>query len=148
MSQPDASSKESLEGNKENKEKAKVPVKKKCNTKSGATVFELGYHQESIRSYSHINQLPTAKEVLLYLYFRKRLPDFYKKPVKSVIACPFITGTTTAGCLGPGGCCESGQGKSKCILAALKLDGCWLKSCLPMLSDLAIVKKVSNLKDM
>ena len=88
MNQPDGSSKE--EGNKENSQKASVgsksAAKKRCSTKSGDKVFELGYHKDSIRSSNNINQLPSAKEVILYLYYRKRLPDFYKKPVKHVIS--------------------------------------------------------------
>ena len=63
-----------------------------------AAVFELGFHKETILSSSHTNQLPTCKEVLLYLYYRKRLPKFYRQPVRSVIVCPYLAGTHIVKC--------------------------------------------------
>ena len=125
-------------------------IPKRASTKSGTAVFGLGFHQSKIISTSHPNQLPTAKEVLLYLMYRKRLPAFSNKvPIRSVVSCPFMTGTFVAKCTEPGGCCAD-DGKSdqtKCLIAALKLDGNWLKSGLKMMSDKSIVDKAMKLND-
>ena len=118
---------------------------KRASTKSSTAVFELGFHKSKIISSSHTNQLPTAKEVLLYLYYIKRLPAFYKKPIRTVVSCPFITGTFTAKCTEPGGCCVDDQ--PKCLIAALKLDGNWLKSGLAMMTDKSIVEKAIKLNE-
>ena len=84
------------------------------------------------------------------MMYSKRLPAFSNKvPIRSVVSCPFMTGTFVARCTEPGGCCAD-DGKSdqtKCLIAALKLDGNWLKSGLKMMSDKSIVDKAMKLND-
>ena len=50
-------------------------------------------------------------------------------------------------CYEPGGCSAADSAQVKCVVAALKLNGNWLKSGLPFVSDSAIVERVMRMNE-
>ena len=74
---------------------------------------------------------------------QKKLTDFKFKPVDSVICCPFKSGKVVSNCEVSLKCKDS----SECVFTKLKDDGNWILSGIPIIGDLAILKKVKKLND-
>ena len=112
----------------------------KIKTRSATDHFLIGSEQAAIKAGS---QILTPRAMLQYVMFRKNSQDLKKWKIQDVICCPMLTGTRYAVCQveGSSGC----LGGTKCVVAAVKDDGHWIKSGIPLITDLAIKEKIIKL---
>ena len=88
-------------------------------------------------------KLPCTREVLQYFFYRKNTPNFKYKPVSGAICCPLKTGTISSSCGDNPHCSPS----SECVVWKLKHEGRWIESGIPIMSDLAITRKIIKLNE-
>ena len=117
-------------------------MKKTTVTRSSTDVFLIGNTRDTFPG----NRLPLTIDVMKYLHHRKNLPEWRYKPIKTVISCHMISGQKFAKCFQDGGCCAE-TSRAKCVIAAIKHDGKWLKSGLPMVSDFTIRERLTKLNE-
>ena len=113
--------------------------KPKVATRGATDHFLIGHPQSSLESGG---KLPVSRQILQYLKFLQSLPGNEKRPVKSIISCPLMTGQYTADCKGSVGCSSSGD---KCVVSAV--SEYWSKAGIPSISHQAISAKVLKLLD-
>jgi hypothetical protein len=112
-------------------------------TRVNSDHFLIGAAQADLGKDARQGKLPLTCDVMKYFMHRKNLAEFKFRPVDSVICCPFKSGTVIANCEENPNCKES----SECVVNKVKTDGNWLLSGIPIIADLAIIKKLRKLND-
>ena len=106
-------------------------------TRGATDHFLIGQSQNNLDSGG---KLPVSRKILQYLKFLQSLPGQGGRPVKSIISCPFSTGTVNADCKGQVGCSSRSE---KCVVSAV--TEYWGKAGIPTLTHQAISDKVFKL---
>ena len=113
------------------------------NSRTSTDYFWVGPEMSDLGKDARQGKLPLTRDVLKYLFHRKGLPEFKSKPVEQAICCPFKSGTNVANCDDNTNCKES----SECVVRKVKNDGNWVIAGIPIIDDLAILKKIKKLRE-
>ena len=111
------------------------------DTRTNTDHFLIGQETSNLGKDARQGKLPLTLDVMRYFFHRKNLPVFKFKPVDSAISCPFKAHKHIASCDDNPICRDS----SECVVSKVKGEGNWLLSGIPIMGDLAIIKKVKKL---
>ena len=113
------------------------------STRQASYHFLVGQQESDLGKDARNGKLPQTREVMQYLFHRKNLKQFKFKTVGDAICCPLRSGQIKAKCEENPGCSYPNE----CVVRKVKHDGRWLETGIPIISDLAISRKIKKLNE-